>query len=874
MKRFSFILAFLVPFIGNTQNPTQWTSGWAPYFRHVNAVEILPNNKFIAVGGWEFNDAITSIFTSVDSANTWNLEMDAVNAILQDVHFPNSATGYTVGWAGNIWKSSDSGDNWNQINVPGTPGTRNFNACHFFDANTGIVVGGNKSNDAIRTILKTTDGGSNWSVIADNLNPWLNAVHFGSSTTGYAVGDGGSILKSTDSGDNWTEITLTGGIASRQYNDVYFFDANVGVAVGGWLSNDSISTIIRTTDGGNNWSVISDNLGSMLNSVHFYNAQEGYAVGNDGLIWYSNDAGQTWSNQTTLISNNDQAYGNRDVYFQNAYFGLVGGSNGKILVYHDTNAGLATGELASPVVITSANSVLIEGSVNDENLVTSLELEYGNTMAFGSSEPINPASTNGNGLQNISVELNGLAIEEVYFARMKMTNALGVTYSNVISFYTGISTVPNFSFELWDEYQFDVLDDWYNNGQITQVTSHDGSYAVNLSQDPSGELGAILMGIPGQNGLTGGIPYTERPDSLTFWANYNIAPNDSALVLLQLKENNTPIADTIYKIGGSSAGWEYFSFGIDYFSGLNPDSIVIAFTNTNIFGGFNEPTSTISIDNVILKGATQQIPNGDMESWSVSSRLKATSWISDDDQNSQTPYVIGRTTDAYAGDYAVTLKNYIGQGNSHYSRMNTGDNLNNWEPSFQVNNNHDTLFGYYKFSPENGDSLFIRVAMFENGSQIGWGEWTASQNVPNYLRFHVPIQYWTGNADSCLIEVSIYNASSSNPGQNTMAWIDNLSFDAIVSPVLEIAENELDKKEWVNIYPNPTNGPTTIEFSNESQSPVKCLLVDLNGKLLKEINEKTNNQKINFDISEFHSGQYFIIVVKDENIYSFKTIRQ
>ena len=440
MKIVGLILVILLSFTGRSQDPTQWTNGWAPYFRHINAVEILPNDKFIVVGGWEFNDAITSIFSSVDTAASWNIEMDAVNAILQDVQFPNGITGYTVGWAGNIWKSSDSGDNWTQIIVPGTPGSRNFNGCHFFDSNNGIVVGGNKSNDAIRTILKTTNGGGSWSVISDNLNPWLNAVHFGSPTTGYAVGDAGSVLKSTDAGNNWNELTLTGGIASRQYNDVFFFDANVGVAVGGWLSNDSISTIIKTTDGGANWSVIMDNVGSMFNSVHFYNSLEGYAVGNDGLIWYSNDAGSTWSNQTALISNNDTDYGNRGVFFKNAYFGLVGGSNGKILVYNDQNSGLATGELWSPVVITSANSVMIDGEINDSGLATNLEIEFGTSLSFGNTEPMSPSISSGGGAELVSVELNGLTTEEIYFARLKMTNALGTTYSNVISFYTGITT--------------------------------------------------------------------------------------------------------------------------------------------------------------------------------------------------------------------------------------------------------------------------------------------------------------------------------------------------------------------------------------------------------------------------------------------------
>lgn len=337
--RLFFIILLLSVFADNcsfAQDPNQWSNAWAPHFRHLNAVEILPNGKFVAVGGWPSNDSITTIVTSTDTAATWNIIVDSPMApMLQDLDFTSNTTGYVVGWSGEIRKTVDGGDNWSQITVPGNPGTRNYMACHFFDDMSGIVVGGHETMDSIQTILKTIDGGANWTIASDNLGSYLRSVHFVDNSIGFAVGDDGTILKTINGGDNWTPQSVSGSIQSRMLNDVYFIDQNIGIAVGGWPSNDSIQTILKTTDGGANWNIVTDNLSPMLNAVHFFSATQGYAVGNDGAVLYTNDSGSTWQNQ--IIPNND-TYHIYDVFFLNAAFGLTGGNSGKLLWYVDTTS--------------------------------------------------------------------------------------------------------------------------------------------------------------------------------------------------------------------------------------------------------------------------------------------------------------------------------------------------------------------------------------------------------------------------------------------------------------------------------------------------------------------------------------------------------
>jgi len=49
-------------------------------------------------------------------------------------------------------------------------------------------------------VVKTLDGGRNWSLLASQTNRDLHFVKFVSSTTGWIIGDGGAILKTIDGG--------------------------------------------------------------------------------------------------------------------------------------------------------------------------------------------------------------------------------------------------------------------------------------------------------------------------------------------------------------------------------------------------------------------------------------------------------------------------------------------------------------------------------------------------------------------------------------------------------------------------------------------------------------------------------------------------
>jgi len=78
-----------------------------------------------------------------------------------------------------------------------------------------------------------------------------NSKCFANQKTGYWVGHNGSILKTTDGGSNWDE--QKSGIAHDLYS-VYFINEYDGYAVGEY------GIIIKTSDGGRSWNMSYSNV--------------------------------------------------------------------------------------------------------------------------------------------------------------------------------------------------------------------------------------------------------------------------------------------------------------------------------------------------------------------------------------------------------------------------------------------------------------------------------------------------------------------------------------------------------------------------------------------------------------------------------------
>jgi len=64
----------------------------------------------------------------------------------------------------------------------------------FTDVNNGTAIGENG------TIIRTTNGGTNWTLQLSGTTNWLGSVYFTDSNNGIAVGENGTILRTTNGG--------------------------------------------------------------------------------------------------------------------------------------------------------------------------------------------------------------------------------------------------------------------------------------------------------------------------------------------------------------------------------------------------------------------------------------------------------------------------------------------------------------------------------------------------------------------------------------------------------------------------------------------------------------------------------------------------
>ncbi|KQC05002.1 MAG: hypothetical protein APR54_08555, partial [Candidatus Cloacimonas sp. SDB] len=289
---------------------------------------------------------------------------------------------------------------WQVINTEAIPGIIDFTDISFVSQNEGWITT-NTTNE----IYKTNDGGTSFSTQTTEYG--TQAVYALDSTHAYSGGLNGRVYYTSDGGLNWPAI----GSISVTLNDLDFASSSQGYACGSSgavfsIANGSVSNLnspssatlrgISTPSIDNVWvcggssifyyngSIFSGQVGpsGTFNDIHFINNQEGWVVGNVGLIAHTDDGGASWTTQTNPDTQNRSLYG---VFFFDADYGWAVGVDGVILytsnggsTWSVVGAGLTT-EALSSVHFTSSTNGYVVG--NGKTL-----LKYGELTSIGDDE--------------------------------------------------------------------------------------------------------------------------------------------------------------------------------------------------------------------------------------------------------------------------------------------------------------------------------------------------------------------------------------------------------------------------------------------------------------------------------------------------------
>ena len=263
-----------------------------------------------------------TVLRTIDGGRVWQqLTVPGAEKLdFRDVDAVSDTTAYILsignGSASRIYKTIDAGQTWN-LQFQNADEKAFFDAMAFWDPERGIAF--SDSIDGRFVILRTTDGGANWTRIPAEALPSAldNEGAFAASGTNVAVfgkqhvwiGTGAAaksrVLRSTDAGKTWTvaDTPLAAGPSTGIFS-IAFRDTRHGVVVGGDYSKekDAVDNAAITSDGGKTWRLVTGLTG--FRSVVAYigssrGAQIWMAVGPSGAD-LSIDDGKTWREMSSL----------------------------------------------------------------------------------------------------------------------------------------------------------------------------------------------------------------------------------------------------------------------------------------------------------------------------------------------------------------------------------------------------------------------------------------------------------------------------------------------------------------------------------------------------------------------------------------------
>ncbi len=387
-------------------------------------------------------------------------------------YFVNENVGYSIGGgsssiSGDVFKTIDGGITWNQLNIYADEG---LNSVFFINENIGFVSGGFNQ----RKVMKTTNGGLTWTQV---LNHRFGQIQFINNDIGYAnlIGySNGGMYKTIDGGNTWN-ISIE---VDKQINAFDFIDENNGYFVG------DQGLIYKTNNGGTNWEELNIPY-DWYTEVNFYTKNVGYIADEEGRLYKTENGGLNWQNLTQQYAINSIELINDKIY--------TAGTNGKIYKSNITYQPIVL-NINPAENVTNSTVSLTGNAASNGQPISNIKFEYSLDNSFNNSVSTTPNTVATNDSSNLSINLINLQSNTTYYYKLTGLVNSTINSSQILSF----TTLPDYEITTNVTYNYssttaqisgNIVSNGYN---ITNVEFQYGTSSNTLDNTSTGTLTFVL----------------------------------------------------------------------------------------------------------------------------------------------------------------------------------------------------------------------------------------------------------------------------------------------------------------------------------------------------------------------------------------------
>jgi len=250
-----------------------WSLKVISFFGIVAAVSLAA----FADGHGESEEAVHIIRSGIPHDALYALEMDG-------------KWGLAVGNFGLMLETSDGGESWTLV-----PPVKESNGETLKSALLAVARDGeNVILTGQQGLVVTRQGSADWEVQDSGLDARLLNVDIAGGLT-MAVGEFGFIGRSVDGGKSWKQVSVNWERFNDEGYEPHLYDVVIQ-ANGVVLIAGEFGLILRSTDGGMNFDAANRGEQSVFD-IHLAEdgTRNGFAVGQEGLVLKTSDAGASWT---------------------------------------------------------------------------------------------------------------------------------------------------------------------------------------------------------------------------------------------------------------------------------------------------------------------------------------------------------------------------------------------------------------------------------------------------------------------------------------------------------------------------------------------------------------------------------------------------